>query len=94
MLPLTTKVPHTNSLDPDEMPRNFAFHPDSSCLHAWLLSSALQLRVKSLHHFISTIFHYKQEKLNGVIDGFHTHFITKDLYLTKAGYRSKFKIMV
>ena len=30
--PITTKVPHANSLAPDEMPSNFASHTDPSCL--------------------------------------------------------------
>jgi len=31
-LPITTKVQYANSLDPDETPSIFAFHPDQSCL--------------------------------------------------------------
>ena len=31
-LPITTKKPYANSLDPGEMPSNSASHPDPSCL--------------------------------------------------------------
>ena len=32
ILPIATKVPYENSLDPDETPSNYVSHPGLSCL--------------------------------------------------------------
>jgi len=46
-LPITTIVPHANSLDPGETPSNLASHPDPTCL-----TLGLQTR-----HLADDIFH-------------------------------------
>jgi len=47
-LPIKTKVPYANSLDPDETPRYSRSHPDPSCLHMalWLLLAGIGLIIR------------------------------------------------